>query len=622
MHDVVDSYPSPHNRDRHSSYRLDVLSTSGCRLGCGAVFGLLSLLMLLLLQEVTPGLERGVLAGFWRAVLPWLSGGSAIIFLISVSIVGWQVCRLWLSHRKEVARTELLEEGRKQSRLTTRLLEQAYRNQDNVKITHGDDHQIKSIEIIRTDVLLEQTRIQEAAKQARALGAGPRHAAQLSEPSEQRAARSSLAVDPRIIAQRKLIASIQVPTFSEALESGLIVPGQKEILICFELEVDEYTGELTGRLRQYQDVLSNNCTMFLGGGSKSGKSTLMAWLGAQEALMSALFYIIDPHLTHPEKSIAVKLSALSHAFILPPAESDADIRKVLDHAMNEAEARRLGKETPYSGRPIVVIIDEILNLFGRAQRKPEDKEIQALYRDLAFFMRDMGTQYNKYDVNGIFATQYLTKNAFKLPRGLDVDFRDACQNQTLLRLPPNQAQVMRLLQREELREMRALRPGFGFMGFATGDIIRMAAGNILKEDIEQIAPLVLPAPPVHHFSPGWGEREHPKLRVVEGSRTVLEAENPEFSHTHHSVQNVPGGRQGEPVVRAERGSEPVQNEFVPVSPSDKMLSELQQQILVAHYRSGEHDVKALLRAQGLGIGTYYHHACYVLDSLGLRQKRA
>lgn len=61
--------------------------------------------------------------------------------------------------------------------------------------------------------------------------------------------------------------------------------------------------------------------------------------------------------------------------------------------------------------------------------------------------------------------------------------------------------------------------------------------------------------------------------------------------------------------------------FIP-GVTDKVLSEIQAGVLVAQYRAGEHDVKKLLSSQGLGIGTYYHHACFVLDSLGLRQKRA
>jgi hypothetical protein len=287
-------------------------------------------------------------------------------------------------------------------------------------------------------------------------------------------------------------ASLHIPSFAESLREGLIGPGQREVLLCYELvRTDE--GLLTGELLPYRDKLENNCTMFLGGASKSGKSTLMTHLAAQEAMMDALFYLIDPHLSHPDKSIARRLEPLAHVFILPPATTDADIYAVLSHAKAEAEARLQGRETALSGRPLVFIVDEVLNLFGRAQRQPGNKAIQQLYRHLALFMRDLGTQYNKFDVNGIFASQYVTKDAFRLPGGGNVDFRDGCQSQGLLRLPPNQAQAMRLLPSGELRGMRALPTGHGYLGFSSGDVIRMAFGNVTTQDIEQIGRMITSA---------------------------------------------------------------------------------------------------------------------------------
>jgi hypothetical protein len=294
--------------------------------------------------------------------------------------------------------------------------------------------------------------------------------------------------------QKQLIAGLHIPTFAESMRAGLIGPGQEKVLICYELERDEDTGLLTGNMTPYVDELENNCTMFLGGASKSGKSTLMAHLSAQEAIMNALFYVIDPHLKHPERSIAAKIAPLAHAFILPPAMTDGEVKAVLAHAEVEALARQEGRETPYSGRPIVFIVDEVLSLFARAQKNPDDKEIQALYRDLTVFMRALGTEYNKFALNGIFASQYVTKDAFKLPGNVNVDFRDGCQNQTLLRLPANQAQAMRLLDRAELRGVRQLGPGHGYMGFYDGSIIRMAAGNVDPADMQMAGSMVKAAP--------------------------------------------------------------------------------------------------------------------------------
>jgi hypothetical protein len=200
------------------------------------------------------------------------------------------------------------------------------------------------------------------------------------------------------------LSTLHIPSFANSLQAGLIGPGQREVLLCYELARND-EGLLTGELTPYRDKLENTCTMFLGGASKSGKSTLITHLAAQEAMMDALFYLIDPHLSHPDKSIARRLEPLAHAFILPPATTDADIYAVLSHAKAEAEARLQGRETALSGRPLVFIVDEVLNLFGRAQRQPQNKAIQQLFRHLALFMRDLGTQYNKFEVNGIFASQ-------------------------------------------------------------------------------------------------------------------------------------------------------------------------------------------------------------------------
>lgn len=82
------------------------------------------------------------------------------------------------------------------------------------------------------------------------------------------------------------------------------------------------------------------------------------------------------------------------------------------------------------------------------------------------------------------------------------------------------------------------------------------------------------------------------------------------------VQNVQHGAENE-AVEPEEG---VQNAFIPI-PGDKLLTDLQQQLLIAHYEDCR-DVKECLKRIKLGIGTYYHHACYVLDSLNLRKKRA
>jgi hypothetical protein len=409
-------------------------------------------------------------------------------------------------------------------------------------------------------------------------------------------------------------ASLHIPSFAESLRAGLIGPGQREVLLCYELARND-EGSLTGELTPYRDKLENNCTMFLGGASKSGKSTLITHLAAQEAMMDALFYLIDPHLSHPDKSIARRLEPLAHAFILPPASTDADIYAVLSHAKAEAEARLQGKKTALAGRPLVFIVDEVLNLFGRAQRQPQNKAIQQLYRHLALFMRDLGTQYNKFDVNGIFASQYVTKDAFHLPGGGHVDFRDGCQSQGLLRLPPNQAQAMRLLPSGELRGMRALPTGHGYLGFSSGDVIRMAFGNVTAQDIEQIGRMLAPSPlSTRQFATGTfpepaGTRSNPTVR--DDSERTAQPTNLR-PHPMEAVTDDIQEAMNQPEEPILQGTEKVQR----VKP--KEFTPAQEMEFMQRYEK-VHDIKKCLGAMGLGIGSYYGCAAQVVERRRLRR---
>ena len=409
-------------------------------------------------------------------------------------------------------------------------------------------------------------------------------------------------------------ASLHIPSFAESLQAGLIGPGQREVLLCYELLRND-EGNLTGELTPYRDTLENNCTMFLGGASKSGKSTLMTHLAAQETTMGALFYLIDPHLSHPDKSIARRLEPLAHAFILPPASADADIYAVLSHAKAEAEARLQGRETGLSGRPLVFIVDEVLNLFGRAQRQPGNKAIQQLYRHLALFMRDLGTQYNKFGVNGIFASQYVTKDAFRLPGGGNVDFRDGCQSQGLLRLPPNQAQAMRLLPSAELRGMRALPTGHGYLGFSSGDVIRMAFGNVTTQDIEQIGHMLASSPlSTRQFATGTfpepaGTRSNPTV-AGDSERTAKPT---------YLIPDLSEVATGTPQEGMNQPEEPVQLGTAKVHRvKPKQFTSEQEMEFMQRY-SEVPDIKKCLGAMGLGIGSYYACAAQVVERRRLRR---
>lgn len=583
---------------------LEVIHRSNCLLVFLCVLGFFAFAV-----DLAIGMATAMnMAGFWLYLFILFGVGGVICW----SVAGWQF------HKTKRQEDEAINRMRAETRLlnkTATWVDAAVKHGGTVDVTRNDDKGITNIKVSSKGAL----QAVQAVSKTVVTEEKPKQLA------EQAGAAPGRAAEARVIAQRKLIASIQVPTFAESYNSGLIGSGQKKILICHELETDEYTGELTGRLAPYQDELNNNCTLFLGGGSKSGKSTFMAHLSVQEALMGALFYCIDPHLIHPEKSIACKLTAIQHAFILPPAANDEDIKRVLDHAEHEAYCRVNGIETPYSGRPIVFIVDEALVLFGRAQRNPDDKELQKFYKRLALFMRDLGTAYNKFGMDGIFATQYLTKDAFKLPGGFNIDFRDACQNQTLLRLPPNQAQVMRLLQRSELQEMRTLRQGFGFMGFATGDIIRMAAGYISPDDIKAVASLVPPAPRVGAQFSGWSASGTVGRRasgLVVPSEYVNGASQRNTGELENGAFSVPGGVPNSDMSGLVVPSEPTPDDAPTFEPKngDKLVPDNQHDDLSYWYGRVNNIRKA---CEKIGLShRYERHASYILEQRGHKEKRS
>ncbi len=421
-------------------------------------------------------------------------------------------------------------------------------------------------------------------------------------------------------AQLSPLPDLHIPTFAESLRTGEIGPGQNDVLICHEIIRDD-EGKLTGETLAYRDALENNCTMFLGGGSKSGKSTLMVGLAGQEAMMRARFYVIDPHLINPDKSIAKRLEPLSSAFILPPAMTDADVYTVLHHARAEALAREQGKETPLSGLPIVFLVDEVLNLFGRAQRS-DNRDIQQLYRELALFMRDLGAQYNKFGMNGLFASQYVTKDAFKLPGG-NVDFRDACQSQGLLRLPPNQAQAMRMLTPAELAGMRKLAPGHGYMAFSGGDIIRMACGNVTRQDMEDVARMIDPPKLSRQFSPG--------ARVVPSEPRwcpAFEPAPPILQSTMKAGASMPGQTDRQTGALQNRCDPPVE----PASPSTREHLEgtegttrvkkrftPAQELAFINLYSDTPNIRKCLSTMHLSQGDYQAYASQVVEQRKLRK---
>ena len=279
---------------------------------------------------------------------------------------------------------------------------------------------------------------------------------------------------------------LHIPTFAESLAAGDIGPGQRDMLFCYELVEDELTREV--KIVPIRGAIGEQHTQLVLAGSQSGKTTYMAGNIGQGAALNTLFYIIDPHRNHPEKSIAAKVAALSDWFILPPAMTHQEIAQVLGHATRVRDLRIQGKPTPYDSYHLMFVVDEIPALM--ANQRSSDKRIRQLYLELALFMQSLGIQTAKFGMTGLFASQFATKEALG-----EIDFRDACMSQLIMRLHPTQAQAMRILGPEAVREIPKFPKGHGFLLLADAtEVRRVATHNVEALDLEHLARLLPPSP--------------------------------------------------------------------------------------------------------------------------------
>lgn len=283
---------------------------------------------------------------------------------------------------------------------------------------------------------------------------------------------------------------IHIPTFAEAMAAGEISPFQRDMLFSYELLEDEVTRQIRG-ISPIRGEIGSQHTQFIVAGSQSGKTTYMSGIIAQAIAMQTVLYIIDPHKTHPEKSLAAKLSAFQNWMILPPASTHDEIKRLLQHATKTRDALISTGKRPYGGYHIMVVVDEVPALMQ--YQRSQDKAIRQLYLELAMFMQSMGIATAKYGMTGLYASQMATKESLG-----EVDFRDACMSQLVMRLAPNQAQAMRILGKERVNAIPKFSKGHGYLLLAdSGDVLHVASGNVTQQDLTVFANQ-LPASPLVH----------------------------------------------------------------------------------------------------------------------------
>jgi len=558
--------------------------------------------------------------GVWAKVQPWFEGSFLTVALICFVIVGWRVYFAWLEARTEQGKLNLLEEDLSLKKQATRIIREADRRGDNVKLSFGEDGTVRSAEIVRSALLLEQQRLQLAAR------AGQQR--QVSEAKEQKqlpepGAQKQLS-EPG--AQKQLIALKRGPALLR--EPRLVVPAAYDLLDVIDDVPDgqiflgkDYRGRYL-----YCDATDNLCHGALNAVTGRGKTILIRGLETQllalgvEVVHADIKFSLIDEKGNDYRPIAQALMSQGEMNMSGLALPHLVVRE--DHICHliqwlaGAELRRrlaMYVQGNHTYKPFYLVLEELVYLIGK-------------YKDLGRLIGEILVVGRSLGIKVIAVGQNFQVQNLKINSGMRENFESAWylggdMKSGAALLDWLEADLQQLLIEHNIRL------GSGVNLFRNNkvapDAVLMRAGmasnSFVYHMLGEADGFLLP----DYLLPDDAEAENgqPHLRVIPGSR-VVEAKNGSFGGFSSRVQNVPGERVNEPVESAERSSEPVQNEFVPVSPNDRMLSEIQAGVLVAQYRAGEHDVKKLLRSQGLGVGTYYHHAIFVLDSLGLRQKRA
>jgi hypothetical protein len=110
------------------------------------------LLFWLIIRAVSDWMEKTILAGFWRAVFPWLSGCCLVVLLICGAILAWHLYLVW--HRMRLHYYD--RKAMKQQLLLEAQDREATRQRELERIAIERQREADKIELERQRILLEQ----------------------------------------------------------------------------------------------------------------------------------------------------------------------------------------------------------------------------------------------------------------------------------------------------------------------------------------------------------------------------------------------------------------------------------------------------------------------------------
>lgn len=244
-------------------------------------------------------------------------------------------------------------------------------------------------------------------------------------------------------------ATVTAPSLRDELNAGRIRPGA-DPMYGSRIVTDPFTG------RTELEPICNlhAATTFLVGWSGSGKSAFISVCLARFIVAHtgrAILLVIDPHKGNAEKSITAKISPALDNWIYTPkggvkiaGKNEKELKAVVDF-LNAEKRLRLERDdltieekrrlSPVGLLPIWVVVDEALS-FAREARV---NGMGSVFGHFTALMQSLATETAKAGITAVYMAQLGAKKQLG-----DMEIRDVCPFQIILKTPEDQGQTLGL----------------------------------------------------------------------------------------------------------------------------------------------------------------------------------
>ena len=271
--EIVDSMPQRNMKQRpHLDYGYAVYSATP---GCAWLLGVPALLILIALGAGSNWASHTILAGVW----PYAMGFFTLFVLPCAAVIAWRFHKLKKLHEyeesKRLSEQRLLQEQVRLTKQTNLLVQESRMNGDNVKISFGDNGGLRSVEVVRAEVLIRQA---AEANQARV---------QIAESKQSN--RAALPAPARDAAQQEDVPEPVLPVAPAFAKMAHLVTPQR-MPLCFVVNPDD-ERQVIPMFGTIDDLLS----MAITGKPGRGKTVALMYYVAMLLRSGAEVYVLDPH---------------------------------------------------------------------------------------------------------------------------------------------------------------------------------------------------------------------------------------------------------------------------------------------------------------------------------------